>query len=104
MKPVHSAFGKALRWVRGARGIAQEEFDGVSSRTYVSTLERGVKQPTLTKIDSLAHVMQVHPLTLLTVSYCRSPSPSETTALLARVRAELDELNAAAASKSPSTN
>lgn len=103
MKPVQSAFGKALRWVRGARGIAQEEFDGVSSRTYVSTLERGVKQPTLAKIDSLAHVMQVHPLTLLTVSYCRTPSSTETTALLAKVRAELDALLEAATSNSQPT-
>lgn len=41
----------------------------VSSRTYVSTLERGRKSPTLHKVDALAQVLGIHPLTLLTLAY-----------------------------------
>ena len=79
--------------------MAQEEFDTVSSRTYVSELERGVRQPTVVKVDSLAATMQVHPLTLLTLSYCRTLSIAESTALLARVSDEIEELAISAAAR-----
>jgi len=95
MKAAQSVIGKALRWTRRARGMAQEEFDVVSSRTYISELERGVRQPTVQKVDMLVATMQIHPLTLLTLSYCRIPSTVESTALLARVRDEINDLVAA---------
>ena len=79
--------------------MAQEEFDTVSSRTYVSELERGVRQPTVVKVDSLAATMQVHPLTLLTLSYYRTLSITESTALLARVSDEIKDLAASVAAK-----
>lgn len=62
-------FSKALRQARDARGLPQEAFSLVSSRTYVSSLERGLKSPTLLKVDELAEVLGVHPLTLLTLAY-----------------------------------
>lgn len=49
--------------------MTQEDFSDVSSRTYLSTLERGVKSPTLEKIDQICHQLQVHPLTLLAMTY-----------------------------------
>jgi transcriptional regulator with XRE-family HTH domain len=79
--------------------MAQEEFDTVSSRTYVSELERGVRQATVVKIDSIASAMQVHPLTVLTLSYCRTPSALEASTLLARISDEINELAAAAAAR-----
>ena len=62
-------FAQALRRVRMARGMSQEAFALESSRTYVSTLERGLKSPTLNKVDELARVLNVHPLTLLLAAY-----------------------------------
>ena len=62
-------FALALRRVRKARGMSQEAFALESSRTYVSTLERGLKSPTLNKVDELARVLNVHPLTLLMAAY-----------------------------------
>jgi transcriptional regulator with XRE-family HTH domain len=93
-RPASSSFSQALRAVRRARGVAQEEFDQISSRTYVSALERGLKQPTLPKVDAFATVLQVHPLTLLALSYCRSPTPnvSEIERLLATVQQEVIDL------------
>lgn len=88
----NSSFDRALRAVRKARGVAQEEFDLISSRTYISALERGLKQPTLPKVDALAGVLQVHPLTLLALSYCRNQSVAEIRRLLARVEQETMEL------------
>ena len=69
-KPTYpNNFARALRNIRKAKGISQEVFALTSSRTYVSTLERGLKSPTLSKIDDLAGVLGVHPLTLLMASY-----------------------------------
>lgn len=70
---VSGNFGKALRRARKAKNVPQEEFDLVSSRTYISTLERGLKQPTLPKIEALASVLQIHPLTLVALAYIDRP-------------------------------
>ena len=59
---------EALKTIRKARGLSQEAFSDVSSRTYMSTLERDLKSPTLSKLAELCEVMEVHPLTLETVA------------------------------------
>ncbi len=61
------SLAKALKTVRKARGLSQEAFSDVSSRTYMSTLERDLKSPTLHKLAELCEVMKIHPLTLLTL-------------------------------------
>jgi len=90
MKHATSSFGKALRLAREAIGISQEEFDQVSSRTYISAIERGIKQPTVPKVDQLAKVLRVHPLTLLALSYVDRPLPSDVGRLLEQVRREVE--------------
>lgn len=72
--------------------MSQEQFDSVSSRTYVSAIERGLKQPTVAKVDALASVLGLHPLTLLTLSYLAGQSAADARGLLERVQAEVDEL------------
>ena len=47
------SLAKALKTVRKARGLSQEAFSDVSSRTYMSTLERDLKSPTLHKLAEL---------------------------------------------------
>jgi len=79
----------ALKTVRKARGLSQEAFSDVSSRTYLSTLERDLKSPTLHKLTALCEVMDIHPLTLLTLAYA-GDSPRKTEQLLAQVRQELE--------------
>lgn len=95
MKPASSSFGKALRAARRARGLPQEEFDQVSSRTYISALERGIKQPTIVKVDQLAGILGLHPLTLFALSYAGQSSPADVRRLLERVRREVELLSAA---------
>ena len=67
--PPTNRFFLALKRARRATGKVQEDFDLISSRTYVSTLERGLKSPTLQKVDELAQVLGLHPLTLLSLAY-----------------------------------
>jgi transcriptional regulator with XRE-family HTH domain len=81
----------ALKTVRKARGLSQEAFSEVSSRTYLSSLERGLKSPTLSKLGELCEVMDVHPLTLLTLAYA-GDGMRKADQLLARVRQELDTI------------
>ncbi|HCF5926499.1 TPA: helix-turn-helix transcriptional regulator [Klebsiella quasipneumoniae subsp. similipneumoniae] len=83
------SLAKALKTVRKARGLSQEAFSDVSSRTYMSTLERDLKSPTLHKLTELCEVMDVHPLTLLTLAYA-GDSTRKTEQLLAQVRQELE--------------
>lgn len=80
----------AIRTVRKARGLSQEAFSDVSSRTYMSSLERDLKSPTLNKLAELCEVMDVHPLTLLTLAY--GSDPTKIDRLLAQVRQELELL------------
>ena len=63
------SWATAIRTVRKARGLSQEAFSDVSSRTYMSSLERDLKSPTMHKLAELCEVMEVHPLTLLTLAY-----------------------------------
>lgn len=82
-------FSEALKVTRTARGLSQEAFSLVSSRTYVSSLERGMKSPTLVKVDDLAEVLEVHPLTLLTLAYVGHTHPKSADALFEGVLKEL---------------
>ncbi|MFJ4452632.1 helix-turn-helix domain-containing protein [Pseudomonas sp. NPDC089392] len=66
---LRSAFGKVLQWMRVKQKLTQEDFATVSSRTYISTLERGRYVPTIEKLDTIAPVLGVHPVTLLVGSY-----------------------------------
>lgn len=84
------AFPSALKAVRKARGLSQEAFSDVSSRTYLSSLERGLKSPTLSKVSDLCEVMDVHPLTLLTLAYGGDDKARDK--LFERVRRELAEI------------
>lgn len=82
-------FPQALKRARKAKGLTQEDFSILSSRTYVSTLERGMKSPTLGKINELSEVLGLHPLTLLLLAYAPSDDPDKLEKLLLRVRREL---------------
>lgn len=85
--PVH--YGKAFRWVRIAQGLTQEDFAESSGRTYVSELERGVKQPTVAKLAELSEILGVHPLTVLTLAHVSNGGVRAADRLLEQVRNEL---------------
>ena len=66
-KTVAEAFGQILRDCRRKAGISQEELAGRANvdRTYVSLLERGLRQPTLDSLFRLAHALGVAPATMV---------------------------------------
>ena len=86
------AFGHALKRARAFKNLTQEDFSQVSSRTYVSTLERGVYAPTLAKIDSLANRIGIHPLTLISMAYLLENPEIDSIKLFEQVQLELNNL------------
>src|SRR5690606_19720430 len=58
---IELAFGRALRRLRTERGISQEQLAGASGldRTFISLLERGLRQPSLTTLISLATTLEI---------------------------------------------
>ncbi len=86
------AFGQVLRDIRKQRGLTQEDFSDVSSRTYLSTLERGLKCPTIDKITQLAEVLNVHPATLITAAFLAQERVVARKELLQQIDTELEEL------------
>ncbi|ACC73922.1 transcriptional regulator, XRE family [Paraburkholderia phymatum STM815] len=73
------------------RRVSQESLT-VSSRTYLSALERGLQAPTLEKLDEIAGGIGVHPLTLLIYAYTVDQTPNEKLEMKERVLAEMAEL------------
>jgi len=61
------AFGRVLRRLRQAKGLTQEQLglDADLRRTFVSILELGQQQPTLTTILKISAVLDLKPSELL---------------------------------------
>ena len=57
------AFGKVLRALRAERGLSQEALalEAGVQRNYVSLIERGINQPTITIIFKLAAALEMKP-------------------------------------------
>lgn len=65
--PAHAAFGEAIRQIRGEIGLSQESLAEVCDldRTYISGIERGSRNPSLTNILKIATALGVRPADLL---------------------------------------
>jgi len=59
--------GKNVKFWRHKRGLSQEQlaFESDLHRTYVSAVERGIRNPTIETLGKLADALEVRPLFLL---------------------------------------
>lgn len=62
----HAEFGRRIRAIRGRRGVSQE---GLAlrcglDRTYISGIERGTRNPSLTNILKIAAALEISPAAL----------------------------------------
>lgn len=64
--PAHAAFGGAIRQIRNERGLSQEALADACEldRTYISGIERGTRNPSLTNILKIAEALEVRPAEL----------------------------------------
>lgn len=86
------AFGQVLKMARKQKSVSQEELSEISSRTYISSLERGLKNPTLDKIDQIGRQLGVHPLTLIAATFAKRDGAAIED-LLKQIRDEFESLH-----------
>lgn len=79
---LRQSLATAIRTVRKYKGLTQEDFGVVSSRTYLSSLERGLKSPTVDKLEEIAGVLDVHPATILLMAYAIQVQPLDREGLI----------------------
>jgi transcriptional regulator with XRE-family HTH domain len=65
---VRSRLGANVKRLREQLGLSQEQlaFDADMHRTYISGIERGVRNPTVTVLERLAKALQTKSADLLT--------------------------------------
>jgi transcriptional regulator with XRE-family HTH domain len=85
------AFATVLKAMRASRGISQKNLAEVSSRTYVSKLERGYSNPTLEMLTALSGPLNVSPLTLISITLS-AESGQAVNNLLRRAQEEVADL------------
>ncbi len=73
------AVAEAIKVARKLHGLSQEDFSVISSRTYVSSLERSKKSPTVDKLEQLCQVMHISPASILLAAEIISSKPSSHT-------------------------
>ncbi|WP_418643163.1 helix-turn-helix domain-containing protein [Stutzerimonas kunmingensis] len=86
-----SAFGKALKRARHKRNLTQDDFSLVAARSFMGLIERGGTSPTLDKIDMLSERVDLHPVTLIALSYAIRDGVRLEDVLL-RIKAEAEQL------------
>ena len=61
MQQIQRKLGDRIRKLRSRKGWSQEEFAAVSGlhRTYVSGVERGVRNPTVVVLEKIAKALKV---------------------------------------------
>ena len=67
VEQISMVFGQVLREQRLSRGLSQEELALAADvdRTFVSQMERGIRQPTITTLIKLAGALGIQPSTLI---------------------------------------
>ena len=89
---LRQSLATAIRTVRKIKGLTQEDFGVVSSRTYLSSLERGLKSPTVDKLEEIAEVLGMHPATILLLAYTIQAPSSERDSLINDITREAHNL------------
>lgn len=86
-----NAMAAALKAIRKARGLSQYNLAEVSSRTYISKLERGQSSPTLEMVSTLSTPLDLSPLTIVALALATETEQS-IRSLINHVESELGEL------------
>lgn len=66
--PSKLSIGHALRLARRAAGVSQDDMSIVSSRTFVSAVERGVKSPTVEKLSAMEGALNIDAAVVVVVA------------------------------------
>lgn len=89
MMELKEAFGISLKGMRLRQRLTQEDFGDVSSRTYISMLERGLKNATIEKVAELAERLEIHPISLMVETFMILHPEVDLDSLIERIRNEV---------------
>lgn len=69
-RSILKAFGRRIKTIRSEQGISQEQLGQLAEldRTYISGIERGLRNVSLINIERLAAALKVEPAELLKFS------------------------------------
>jgi transcriptional regulator with XRE-family HTH domain len=69
-RSILKAFGRRIKTIRSEQGISQEQLGQLAEldRTYISGIERGLRNVSLINIERLAAALEVEPAELLKFS------------------------------------
>ncbi|HEP8970207.1 TPA: helix-turn-helix transcriptional regulator [Pseudomonas aeruginosa] len=81
------ALGAAIRAFRLNQKLPQECLG--PSQAHISNLESGGLNATLQKVDSIAGVLGIHPVSIVLAGYLALEEHPDSDAILARIRSEL---------------
>jgi len=56
----------------------------------MSSLERGLKSPTIDKIEQISQVLEVHPVSVMVATYLEAEPEMNIEALFDRIKSDLD--------------
>lgn len=88
---VKTAIASVLKAMRRIRGLSQRDLAEVSSRTYVSKLERAQSSPTLEMMTTLSAPLNLSPLTLVALTIGAETGQS-IRSMICRVESEVSDL------------
>ena len=66
---LNEALGLVIKNLRNLKDLPQEGLG--PSQSYISAIERGKWKPSIEKVEQIAEVVGIHPLTLLVLAYQR---------------------------------
>jgi transcriptional regulator with XRE-family HTH domain len=84
------AIGTSIKSYRLKREIPQENLG--PSQPYISNLEAGRGSASIDKIEQMADVLGVHPMSIIFAGYLRSNEDANRDQLFERIRIELAEI------------
>lgn len=60
---IQTAVGRVIRKIRNDKGMSQEKLalDSDLDRSFISLIESGHKQPTITTLFAIANALDIHP-------------------------------------------
>lgn len=87
-----SAFGKAFVKARKVAGLTQDDYDLVSTRSYISYIERGKNSITIDKLDVLSKFMNIHPASLIIQTYLEYDENLSSMDVMRKIMEDLSKL------------
>ncbi|KAF1067594.1 MAG: hypothetical protein GAK45_01614 [Pseudomonas citronellolis] len=93
------SIGKSLKAFRISKGFAQSELE--SDPGHISGLENARRPLTAEKLENIAQILGVHPLSILLKGYLLDDERVTLEGLFQQIRHEIESLSEASARKSP---